>query len=245
MNTTRNIIGGLIGLLAIAQTGCVAMGIAMVGSSMAPGTPLDTAQALDPSIPTVGLPTKPGNVNLTVKVDLPQTSAYRTQFVLSEITQLVVGLVDLNTNTATTPLYLGYEGSSKKTSTSYHTTGNIVAELLGSDLGNVNPLTLTQKREFDRYLYFSLAGNDAKAAATRAVTFTNIKPNTSVRAFAVAFYGSGVSKDSNVAGFSESTTMTASSTTPAIALNLTLDQGLVDLGGDLTITPATPSASLQ
>jgi hypothetical protein len=240
MNTSRKLVGGLIGLLAIAQTGCAALGIAMVGNTMTPGTPIDTAQVLDPNVPTVGQPTQPGNTNLTVKVELPQASAYRTQFVLSEITQLVVGLVDLNTNAAT-PLYFGYEGSVKKSDTTYHTadTSNVVAELLG------NPLTLTQKREFNRYLYFTISGNDARASATRAVTFTNIKPNTSVRAFAVAFYGNGVSKDSNVAGLAESATMTANSTTPAIALNLTLDRGLVNLGGNVTITPATPSASLQ
>ncbi len=237
MNTSRKLVGGLIGLLAIAQTGCAALGLAMVGNST-PGSSIDTAQVLDPNVPTVGQPTQPGNTNLTVKVALPQPADFQAQYVLSEITQLVVGLVDLNTNTAATPLYFGYEGSVKKSSTTYHTTGNVVAEILG------NPLSLAQKAEFDRYLYFTLSGNDARATATRTVTFTNIKPSTSVRAFAVAFFGNGVNKDTNVAGFAESGTMTAGTATP-IALNLTLDRGLVTIGGNVTITPATPSASLQ
>lgn len=247
MNTSRKLVGGLIGLLAIAQTGCAALGIAMVGNAMGPGSPIDTAQVLDPTIPTAGQPTQPGNTHLTVKVELPQASAYRTQYVLSEITQLVVGLIDLNTNTAVTPLYFGYEGSVKKSSTTYHTTGNVVAELLGTheNAPAGNTLTNVQKGQFDRFLYFSISGNDAAASATRTVTFTNIKPNTNVRAFAIAFFGNGVNKDNSVAGIAESATMTANSTTPAIALNLNLDRGLVDLGGNVTITPATPSASVQ
>lgn len=247
MNTSRKLVGGLIGLLAITQTGCAALGIAMVGNSMTPGAPIDTAQVLDPNVPTVGQPTQPGNTNLTVKVDLPLPSDFQAQYVLSEITQLVVGLVDLNTATNVTPLYFGYEGSVKRSSTTYHSTGNVVSELLGTYAGAPagNTLTTTQKQEFDRYLYFSISGNDARVSNTRTVTFTNIKPNTNVRAFAIAFFGNGVNKDTNVAGIIESPTLTANSTTPAIALNLNLNRGLVDLGGSVTITPATPSASLQ
>ncbi|MNK72083.1 hypothetical protein D3C87_915510 [compost metagenome] len=240
MTTTRKIVGGLIGLMAIAQTGCAALGIAMIGTASNPGKPLDTA-TIDPSIPTVGAPTQPGNGAVSVSVTLPGASSYRTQYVLSELTQIVIGLVDLNATPAS--LYFGYVGSDKPTSSpAYH--GPLTGSLLS--WGMTNPPSVAERSNFSRYLYYAIPTGQANQAASRTVAFTNIKPNTRVVAFAAAFVNGG-NVATDVAGFTQTADFTtvAGTNTIATPLNLTLNRNLGQIDGTVTITPATPSASVN
>lgn len=239
MTTTRKFVGGLIGLLAIAQTGCAALGIAMIGTASNPGKPLDAA-TIDPSIPTVGAPTQPGNGAVSVNVTLPGASSYRTQYVLSELTQIVIGLVDLNANPAS--LYFGYVGTEKQNAAAYHLplTQNLLS------WGMTNPPSVTERINFNRYLYYAIPAALANQAATRTVAFTNVKPNTRVVAFAAAFVNGG-NTAADVAGFAQTADFVtvAGTNTIAAPINLTLNRNLGQIDGTVTITPATPSASVN
>lgn len=240
MTTTRKLVGGLIGLMAIAQTGCAALGIAMIGTASNPGKPLDAA-TIDPSIPTVGAPTQPGNGAVSVNLTLPGASSYRTQYVVSELTQIVLGLVDLNANPAS--LYFGYVGSEKATSAPYHLP--LTQNVFTWDM--TNPPSTTERINFNRYLYYVIPAAQINQTGNLKVAFTNIKPSTTPRyvAFAAAFVNGGNTAN-DVAGFVKSTTpfnAVAGANTFASPLNLMLDRNLGWIDGNVTISPATPSAS--
>lgn len=234
MTTTRKLVGGLIGLLAIAQTGCAALGIAMIGTAANPGKPLDAA-TLDPSIPTVGGPTEPGNGAVSVSVSLP---SYQTQYVVSELTQIVVGLVDLTPNAASA--YFGYVGTEKANSAPYHLplTQNLLSWTM------TNAPTAPERINFNRYLYYAIPAAQASQLGQRTVAFTNIKPGTRVVAFAAAFVNGGNTAN-DVAGYAQTADFTtvAGTNTFASPLNVSLNRNLGRIDDVVTITPATPSAS--
>jgi len=238
MTITRKLVGGLIGLVAIAHTGCAALGVAMIGTAANPGKPLDTA-TLDPSIPTVGAPTEPGNGAVSLSVTLPGASAYRTQYVMSELTQIVIGLVDLNSSVNS--LYFGYVGTEKANSAAFHLP--LAQNVLSWTM--TNPPSVAERINFNRYLYYVIPAAQAGQSMTRTVAFTNIKPGTRVVAFAAAYVNNGNTAN-DVAGFAQTATdftTIAGTNTIAAPLNLTLNRNLGQIDGTVTITPATPSAS--
>lgn len=245
MTTIPKILGSLIGLLAITQTGCAGLGIAMVGAG-GNGNPLDTAALLDPSIPTIGEPTQAGNGTVTLSVNLPEASAYRTQYGTQDITRVAIGLVDLN-NSDTTKLYFGSDDVGALNSSSY-------LPLMGDTLLNWpytnSPGTDVLKRNFNRYLYHNLTANmtpninPTTKVSSRTVGFTNIKPGTRVFGFAVAFVNNGVtSVDVAGVGQTANALSVVAGTNTLDPINVSLDRNMGKIDGTVTITPSKPTAS--
>lgn len=244
MSTTPKLLGALVGLLAISQTGCAGLGIAMIGAASNNGKPLDTAQVLDPSIPTIGGPAQPGNGTVAITVSLPTASAYRTQYAREDLTRVVIGLVDLNASDAT-KLYFGFDELGPLNSASY-------LPLMGPTLftwtayANV-PATDALKRDNKRYLYHNLTGAAGGLnSPTRSVAFTNIKPGTRVFGFAAAFVNGGT-QATDLAGIGQ--TGTALTVQPGLKtldqITLRLDRNLVEVDGSVTIVPSVPGAQAQ
>lgn len=243
---SRHVIGVLVVTAALAQTGCAALGIATLG--MASPKPVETASL--PDGPLSGAPIQPGNGNVSFTVNLLNPPGFNTQYVLSEVTRLVIGLIDLN---ASETAYFGYEGTTRMTSDpTYHAAiagtvsgGSHTPGLL--DLSSTS-LSNTEKVNRNRYLYYSLTSG-ITTTTTRTITFTNVKPgNSRYVAFAAAFVGSTSSSTPTPAGFTQSAAFTTTgnmagnqaNTAPAITL--TLNRGLGSVSGTTTIVEAAPAA---
>jgi len=233
MFSTRYVVGGLCLGLTLGQTGCAALGIAMVGNTT---PPVETANVIDPTAITVGAPTEPGNANVTVKFNV---AAYQTQYTRTQLDNLVVGLLDLDSAAG----YFGYAGAST-TAPGYHTA---IHQMLADAKYGLPSFQPARHTDFKRYLYFETGTAIQNATAPTSVTFTNVRPSSSgrVAAFAAAFSG-GTAK-SHIVGFDVTTPTpvgTANFTLPE-TLQVTLDIGLVEIGGNLTIIEMPPAASLQ
>lgn len=236
MFTPRKLLASFIGVLALTQTGCAALGIAMIGSANPPGAAIDTSQAGDLSVITAGPPTEPGNANVTLTVDLP---AFQTQYLLTDVTQVVVGLMDLESKTP----YFGYEGPNKVVSDYHAALSDILhdpAEVTLPAGLNIDE-TSVAKTDASRYLYARLEGKNSYT-----VKFTNVRANgRKLVAFAAAFKDNQSTK-ADIIGLAY-TTNSINVTTPTTnigTLAISLNRGLADLGGNVIITPATPSATL-
>jgi hypothetical protein len=233
MVSTRYIVGGLCLSLAVGQTGCAALGIAMVGT---PKPPIETAQVTDPSAITVGAPTEPGNSNVTVALNLP---AYQTQYTRAQLDNLVVGLLDVDSATG----YFGYAGEST-VEPGYH---QAIHQMLADPLLGMPGFNVTKHTDFKRFLYYATGTSIKNQVPPQRVTFTNVRPSTTgkVAAFAAALSG-GTSK-AHIVGFDVTTPTpvgTANFTLPE-TLEVTLNIGLVEIGGNVTIIEKPPAASVQ
>jgi hypothetical protein len=234
MISTRTIVGGLCVGLALGQTGCAALGIAMVG---APTTPVETAHVSDPSAITVGAPTERGNSNVTVKLNMP---AYQTQYTRQQLDNLVVGLLDMDSAAG----YFGYAGESTVEPGYHAAIHQMLADpTYGMPSGFVSP----KHQDFKRYLYYATGTAIRNTTPPSTVTFTNVRPSTTgkVVAFAAAFSG-GTTK-AHIVGFtvSPATPVGTTNFTFTAPLNVSLDIGLVTIGGNVSIVEKPPAASVQ
>lgn len=248
MKTRPLILGTALGLTVLSQSGCVALGLSTLGLASQPTGKVDTS-ALPPDGPIGGAPAEPGNGSVALTVHLP--NGYQTQYVASEITRLVIGLVDLD---GASTAYLGYEGTTKVSLASnniptYHATlagttaGGSHTEGLFAFAG-IPGLTLnnTEKVNADRYLYYSVTAGIT--TAPRTVTFTNVKPGASrYAAFAAAFAGSAVAGYTQSAPFTTTGNNAGNQANTAPALTLTLNRGLGTVSGTTTIVEAAPAAN--
>lgn len=174
---------------------------------------------------------------VSVSIKLPAPAGYATQYLVSDISRLVIGLVDLD-STAT---YLGYEDSTPLGSDpSYHPAiagtdggGGVHSTGLLSFTG-LGALTTSEKIDRRRYLYRSLT---AGIGASRTVTFSHVKPGANrYVAFAAAFTGNGVTQ-ADAIGFSQTAPFTVlgndagnhANTAPALTLPLTRRMGSIEV----------------
>lgn len=245
MKTHPLILGIAMGLTVLSQSGCVALGLSTLGLASQPTGKLDTS-ALPPDGPLGGAPAQPGNGSVALTVNLP---SYQTQYVASEITRLVIGMVDLD---AASTAYLGYEGTTKVSVASnnvptYHatlagtTSGGSHTEGLFAFTG-ITTMSSAEKVNVDRYLYYSVSAGIT--TAPRTVTFTNVKPGASrYAAFAMAFVGNTVAGYVQSAPFSTTGNNAGNQANTAPALTLTLNRGLGTVSGTTTIVEAAPAAN--
>lgn len=234
MFSTRTIAGGLCLGLALGQTGCAALGIAMVGN---PKTPIETAKLDDPAAITVGAPTEPGNANVTVKLNVP---AYQAQYKREQLDNFVVGLLDLDSSAG----YFGYVGESN-VEPGYHPA---IHQMLADPTYGMKgtPFLSPKHQDFKRYLYFQTGTTIKNANPPAKITFTNVRPsaNGKIVAFAAALAG-GTAK-ANVVGFDVIAPTAIGTTNVTLAENLevTLNIGLIDIGGNVSIVEKPPAATI-
>lgn len=233
MTTPRTLLASMIGMLALTQAGCAALGVAMIATT--PGTKIDTAQILDPTAVTVGAPTEPGNANLTLKITLPE---YQGQYVTGDVTQVLVGLADLESKVP----YFGYEGSVKKVSDYHAALSDLLFDPTEVTLPGVAiDESSVGRKDASRYLYAKLSGKNAYT-----VTFTNVRKDKKLVAFAAAFSENATDKARIIGFVVRNTPVTVTPPTTNLGtLSITLGRGLVDLGGNVTIIEKPPAASLN
>lgn len=210
--------------------GCMAMPLPLPAGN--PGLLTDSTPVAGAHGPGVNYP------SVSVSIALPGLAGYRTQYMVTDISRLVIGLIDLDG--ASTP-YLGYEDSTLLgADPSYH------AAIAGTDGGGgshasgllsftgLGALTTPQKLDRRRYLYRTLT---AGIGASRTVTFSHVKPGTSrYVAFAAAFTGNGVTQ-ADAIGFSQTAPFTVlgndagnqANAAPALTLPLTRRMGSLEL----------------
>lgn len=247
---SRHVIGALVALTAVTQTGCAALGLATLGMSVPRG--VETAAL--PDGPMSGAATLPGNGTVSFTVNLLNPPTFNTQYVLEDISRLVIGLVDLNHADGS---YLGYEGPNKMTADPvYH------AAIAGTVAGGSHTQGLlnypagassnTERINRNRFLYYPVT-TGITGTTNRNVKFTNIKPGTSrYIAFAAAFTGNVNSPSlSTAAGFTQTAAITTTgnlagdsvTTAPSITLNLNYGLGKIENSTPLvTIIEHKPSA---
>ena len=190
---------------------------------------------------------------LSVSVQLAK--GYQTQYSKSDISRLVVGLVDVD---AASNAYLGYEESAKGAAPAYHAAiagldagGSHTAGLLS--FSETTGLTTPQKVAYNRYLYKTV---NAGIGATQNVTFKNIQSGSSrYIVFAAAFpdaNGDGTPElTANAAiGFTQSLPFTVGGNVDGTEVNaappltLRLNRGLGEIAFTLKFDEATHNKKL-
>lgn len=240
MSIRKRLIGGLLGVTALSLTGCMGLGLALVGNANS-GTPLDVVN-LDPNVPTVGGALEPGKAAVTMNIELPAASGYRTQHALVDMTRLAIGLIDVNADT--TKLYFGKD----QTGFDLLTTSLIPRQgaTLFTGWAFAGAPSSAQLGNPKRYFYYELTS--PPASSPRVVTFTNIKPGTRVIGFAAAFIANPSDASTPLlAGVRD--TATPITVNPGLnnfaPIALTLDRNLGTVGATVSITPTTPTVTID
>lgn len=157
---------------------------------------------------------------------------YQAQYVREDISELVVGVVDVASDADPT---LGYEDGDRSAEPVFHAA--IAGALLGGtytpgvlDFSAAAGLSDAEKTDYKRYLYRSLSPSDG-ITATRNVTFDNLPAGENrYIVFAAAFEGSGRTL-SDVIGFEQfgPFSVTAGATAAVTPLTLDLDRGMASV----------------